>query len=76
MKLKTNLKILVKSIHEGVQYNCEPCDNKETRKIESWSLLGNLNIHVKSIHEGVKYNCEPCDNNETRKKRKIESWSL
>ena len=50
----------MKSVHDGVKYNCEQCDYKANQK-------GNLQQHVKSVHKGVKYSCERCYYEATKK---------
>ena len=44
----------MKTVHEGVKFDCKLCDYKANRK-------SNLSQHVKSIHEGIKYDCKLCD---------------
>ena len=39
---------------EGVNFPCDQCDYKATRK-------GHLLNHRKSRHEGVKFPCDQCD---------------
>ena len=55
-----NLVKHIASRHKGVNYACNKCDHKATRR-------ENLLKHVESIHEGVKFSCEKCDYKATRK---------
>ena len=47
---KYKLRVHVKSVHEGVKYDCDVCDYKATTK-------SYLQLHVKSVHDGLKYDC-------------------
>ena len=44
----------VRSMHEGLKYQCRQCDYKATQ-------LDNLRTHEKSKHDGVRFNCKQCD---------------
>ena len=39
------------SVHEGVKYNCDLCDYKETEQ-------ETVRIHKLAVHETVKINCD------------------
>ena len=41
-------------VHEGINYQCDQCDYKATKKI-------NLKRHKRVVHEGIKYKCDQCD---------------
>ena len=41
----------VKSIHEGIKYDCKLCDYKAKQR-------NSLTKHVESIHEGFKFECQ------------------
>ena len=43
----------IKSVHEGVKYDCDQCEKQYTEK-------GNLTRHVKSTHNSVKHACDYC----------------
>ena len=55
-----NLKIHMKSIHEGVRYSCGQCDYRAKRP-------EHLVTHTKTKHLGIKYDCNECDYQATRK---------
>ena len=42
------------SVHEGIDYPCDQCDHKATRK-------KNLKRHKIYIHESIEYKCDLCD---------------
>ena len=69
---KRNLQLHVKSVHDGVKYNCERCDYKATTK----SSLCMYIVHVQSIHEGVKYNCKICDYKATQASDLIKTCAI
>jgi len=51
---RQDLKMHVKSYHEGVKFPCNQCDKQfGHRRL--------LKVHVKSYHEGVKFQCDQCD---------------
>ena len=53
-KREIQLRIHIKSIHEGVKFSCPQCDKQFTQQ-------SNLTVHIKSAHQGVKYPCKQCD---------------
>ena len=57
---KSDLKKHNQSIHEGVKYACNQCDQQFARH-------DNLKIHIQSKHKGVKYPCNQCDYQATQK---------
>ena len=59
-KKKGDLKIHIKSKHEGVNYSCDQCSHKNVTK-------GGLKRHVQSKHEGIRYSCYQCDHKTTDK---------
>merc|ERR1712126_285363 len=51
---RQDLKLHVKSYHEGVKFPCNQCDKQfGHRRL--------LKMHVKSYHESVKFQCDQCD---------------
>ena len=42
------------SVHEGVKYACDRCEQQFAHKI-------GLTRHIQSKHEGIKYACDQCD---------------
>ena len=50
----------IQSIHEGVKYTCNQCDQQFTQNTS-------LTKHIKSIHEDVKYPCNQCDYQATQR---------
>jgi predicted RNA-binding Zn-ribbon protein involved in translation (DUF1610 family) len=63
--LKQWLSQHIKSIHEGVTYDCDKCDF-------SSKMLRTFNQHIKSIHERGKYNCEKCNFNTAYTNRLVQ----
>ena len=54
--VKTGLYRHIRSIHEGIRYNCQKCE-------KIFSGKSGLSRHIRSIHEGIifRYNCQMCD---------------
>ena len=53
---KSNLRVHILSIHEGIIFDCAQCVYKATQK----SSLSNKE-HKKSKHERIKYSCDQCE---------------
>ena len=49
----------IQSVHEGVKYACNQCD-------QQFSTQGNLTQHIQYKHVGVKYDCNECDKQFTK----------
>ena len=48
------LKYHVQSVHKGIRYNCNQCDDKMfTSKCQ-------LKRHIEAIHENIRYACDQC----------------
>ena len=54
LRTEESLKYHIKSIHEGVRYDCDQCDNQLT------SAQG-LRYHINAIHGEIKYPCNKSD---------------
>lgn len=56
---KGHLQTHIKSVHEGLKFQCPQCEHKATRE-------RNLHMHIKSVHEGLKFQCPHCDHKATQ----------
>ena len=53
-KFKSLLEYHVGSVHDGVTYSCDLCQNI------TYKSRGGLKIHMETIHKGVIYKCNTC----------------
>ena len=68
-KVKRKLTMHIKSVHNGIKYKCDHCDNEFADFVSRY-------LHIKSIHEQKKYPCTLCDYQATTQSSLISHQSI